>query len=87
MFKVIIDNGVTYLFQDDLKDEINNSGMMGFLINREGIKELISSFPIRKYYISTKKGYMEITKEKAMFAYDKIVEFQKEEEVEKQKNK
>ncbi len=75
MFKILIDKEMTAVFNDNGLDNLNhndNDNMIGFLINRDGIKELIESMPIRKYYINN-HGNREITKEQALFIYDEIL--------------
>ena len=75
MYKILIDNGVTYLFIDTGVDGIDTNGMAGFLINNKEIKKLIQSIPISEYYINVPKeiGYRVITKEQALFVYDEII--------------
>lgn len=79
MYKILIESGVTYLFKDNGMDGINNKELLGFLINEEGIIELINNLPIRKYYVNTMESpYKEINKEKAKFLYEQILIANKE---------
>lgn len=75
MYKILIDNGVTYLFVDTGVDGIDTNGMAGFLINNSEIKNIIQSLPISEYRINVPKevGYRLITKEQALFVYDEII--------------
>lgn len=75
MYKILIDNGVTYLFIDTGIDGIDTNGMAGFLINNNEIKKIIQSIPVSEYHINVPKevGYRVITKEQALFVYDEII--------------
>lgn len=79
MFKILIDNGVTYLFNDKDDEKINDQTLIGTLINTTGIKEIIESINISKYYLETSKERREITKEQAMFVYSEIIKANNEE--------
>ncbi len=69
MFEIVIANGATFIHRSD------NNMLMGFLINHEGIKEMIELFPVNKYYVEISKGNTEeITKEQAFMLYDLILE-------------
>lgn len=69
MFQIVIDNGATYIHRD--KDNV----VMGFLVNQDGIKEIIESLPISKYFVApTKNKCVEISKEQAFMLYDLILE-------------
>lgn len=75
MYKILIDNGVTYLFVDTGTHGIDSKGMAGFLINNNEIKKLIQSIPISEYYINipNETKYRVITKEQALFVYNEII--------------
>lgn len=72
MFHIVIDNGTTYLYRD-----VDNM-LMGFLINHEGVKEIIESLPISKYFVAPpKRELKEITKEQAFMLYDLMMNYRK----------
>lgn len=72
MFQIIIDNSTTYVYRDD------NNMLMGFLINHEGIKEIIESLPVSKYSVVYKQGRTEeISKKQAFMLYDLILDYHK----------
>lgn len=80
MYKILIQKEKTMVYIDNGTNELSyrdNDKVMGFLINSNGIKELVESIPVSKYYIDTyKTGYKEITKQQALFAYDEILNYQ-----------
>ena len=89
MYKILIDNGITYLFKDNNNIGINDKDIIGFLINNEYIIELINSLDIKEYYVNTRKiplPYKKITKEQAIFLYEEIIKANKEKEINKNKN-
>ena len=78
MFKLIIDNSISALFNDNGLDTRDNNDIMGFLINDNGIKEIVDSLPISRYYINTRNvetGIKEISKEQAFMVYDEIIKY------------
>ena len=82
MFKILINNEITAIFLDDGMDGIRTyeDNIIGVLFNQEGIKELIESMPISKYYIESKcTPCKEITRDKALLVYDKLIEYQAQE--------
>ena len=77
MFKILISNGITALFNDTGIDGIDNNSMIGFLINTDGIKELVESIPVSNYYINDfKNSKRKITKQQAFMLYDEIIKNQ-----------
>lgn len=80
MLKVLIDDKVTCLYRDNGIDGINGytDEIIGFFMNTNGIKEIISSIPIRKIYQNNRGFYEEITMEQAMTYYDEITQNKKE---------
>lgn len=71
MFHIVIDNGATYIHRDD------NNMLMGFLINHDGIKEIVKSLPVSKYYVVITRNNgksEEITEEQAFMLYDLMLE-------------
>lgn len=78
MFQVVIDNGATFIHRDE------DNVVMGFLVNHEGIKEIIQSLPISKYFVAPPKtNCEEITKKQAFMLYDLLLDGHKklEEEI------
>lgn len=76
MYKILITKEVTSVYNDNNKDGIDNKDMVGLLINKEGIRDIIDLLPIRQYYINigTEKEKL-ITKEEALIAYDVMIEY------------
>ena len=83
MFNISITSSETWIYKDGCDKA---SGIMGFLLHREGIKEIINSMPISKYYVEASKGNLEeITKDQAFMLYDMILEYNIEENEKKKK--
>ena len=76
MFSIVITSSETWIHKDNEVDKSNK--IMGFLLHQEGIKEIIESMKINKYYVETTKGNLEeITKTQAFMLYDMILEYNK----------
>lgn len=77
MFSITIANGATFVYRDGDLKKADGNNLMGFLINQEGIKEIIESLPISKYYAQEGSHNIEITKEQAFALYDLIINYHK----------
>lgn len=76
MYKALIDNGATYLFDNNTVSDFNKKNIMGFLINHNSIKELVSEIPIDKFYVRDTSGNIsEITKKQAYYLYEKLIAY------------
>ena len=75
MYNILIQKDFTALFYGDLIDnKPNDKDILGLLINQPGIKTVIESLPIEKYFLDKHPlgEIEEITKEQAFFIYKKI---------------
>ena len=57
---------------------LNNENIIGSLLNRKGISELVQSIPVSEYYINLNGTIMSLSIEQVLYAYDRILS-QKEE--------
>ena len=73
MYKLLIRNGSSFLFKDNGKDGIDDKDMVGFLINTDGILDIIERLPIRKFYANTGNEIIELSKENAMQIFNNIM--------------
>ena len=78
MYKILIENNNTLLYLDDGTEGLNNENIIGSLLNRKGISELVQSIPVSEYYINLNGTVMSLSIEQVLYAYDRILS-QKEE--------
>jgi hypothetical protein len=73
MYKILIENNNTILYVDNGTQGLNNDYIIGSLLNRQGIVELIQSLPISEYYIDLNGEVMSLSIEQVLYAYDRIL--------------
>ena len=80
MYKIMIENTMTLLYKDTKEEGVQNSNLIGSLLNVKGIVELIQSLPISEYYINLNGTVMKLEIEQVLYAYDRILDTKEKEE-------
>ena len=78
MYSILIQKDLTALFYGDLIDnKPKDKDILALLINHPGIKTIIESLPIEKYFLDKhpKGGVEEITKDQALFIFNEIEKY------------
>lgn len=76
MYKALIDKEITWLYDNSTNFESITKDIIGFLINYNSIKELVSKIPIDQFYVKECDGTIrKITKKQAFYLYDRLLEY------------
>ena len=74
MILAVIENNNTYLYKDNNDHSIDESNILGFLINDCISFDLIKQLPIISFYVRISPNkYQRISKEDAYVLYEKIL--------------
>jgi hypothetical protein len=85
MYKVLIENSMTIIYEDLGEENFKDNRIVGTLINEPGIKEFLELLPINEYILDTsgivlgKKTYTTLNKKQAFYMYNEIFKLQEKE--------